>query len=198
VLQFMRLTLGLVLRAPIAPRVSAAHMSGLKISSNTEVTDSLRDHAMAKLGVPLEKFASILNDAKEVDLHMTVEKRGNHDEQHQGRQAHMAEVTAHLKGKHKSITVGSESEDMYATIDELEGLLARALRKAKEKKVDMKEKRGSKGKTDLDASATFDEDGGAAEPAPMKVAAATGAAEKGASETMGAPPSGFDWAPGIY
>ena len=135
-------------------------MAALRITgtSDLEITDSMRTHAETKLAVPLDKFASVLNEAQDVELHMKVEKRALHDEQHRGRVAHCAEVTAFLKGAHKSITVSSETEDMYATIDELESLLARKLRKAKERWADSKVARGAKGKTDMESAVEVDAD----------------------------------------
>lgn len=122
------------------------------------MTDALKAHAEAKLGVPLQKFAGVLNDAQDVDLHMKVEKRGVHDEEHTGRVAHIAEAHVYLKGAHKTITVHSESEDMYATLDELESRLARQLRKAKERQEDLKISRGAKGKNAMEVGALEDED----------------------------------------
>lgn len=129
---------------------------------NIEVTEALKSHVEAKLSVPLEKFSAILNDASDVEMHIKVEKRGVHDEDHTGRSAHIAEVTAQLKGPHKSVTVSSESEDMYATIDELEARLARSLRKAKEKQQDVKINRGAKSKVGMEDDTLVDaEDDGA-------------------------------------
>ena len=127
---------------------------------NVEVTDALKTHVQSKLGVPLDKFASILNEAQDVEMHMKVEKRGVHDSEHNGRTAHIAELTAFLKGGHKSVTVSSESEDMYATIDDLEARLARSLRKAKEKQQDTKIARGKagKGNMEVDVLADVEED----------------------------------------
>ena len=122
-----------------------------------EITDAMRSHAEAKLNVPLEKFAGVLNDAQGPELHIKVEKRGLHDEAHAGRVDHVAEVTAYLKGSHKSITVSSVSDDMYSTIDRLENALARQLRKAKERRMDNKKARGVQGKTDMETE-SFDDD----------------------------------------
>jgi len=149
------LSCGAVLRAPPPRMMSALRITG---ASDLEITDAMRTHAEAKLAVPLEKFASVLNDAQDVELHMKVEKRAVHDEQHRGRVAHCAEVTAFLKGAHKSITVSSETEDMYSTIDELESLLARKLRKAKERRADSKVARGAKGKDDMELEVNADVD----------------------------------------
>ena len=101
-------------------------------------------------------IASVLNEAQDVEMHMKVENRGVHDAEHKGKSAHIAELTAYLKGGHKSVTVSSESEDMYATIDELESRLARSLRKAKEKQQDTKIARGKAGKGDMEESVLAD------------------------------------------
>ena len=87
-----------------------------------------------------------------------MEKLAVHDEAHVGRAAHHAEVTAHLKGAHKSVTVSSETEDMYATIDELEALLARKLRKAKERQQDVKEERNRGSKEEMETDLLSDDD----------------------------------------
>ena len=152
---------GYVLQGPVhgasALRAPAASMA-LRISGvNVDVTDALRAHAEAKLNVPLEKFASVLNDAKDPELHMKVEGGGVHDEKHVGRVSHKAELTAYLKGKARTVVVSSDTEDMYATIDELEALLARQLRKAKEKWADKKVASGAKGKDKMEAEAVADD-----------------------------------------
>ena len=68
-------------------------MAELRITGNIQIGEALEAHARAKLGVPLEKFAGVLNDAQDVELHLKVEKRGVHDEEHSGQQTHRAEVT---------------------------------------------------------------------------------------------------------
>jgi ribosomal subunit interface protein len=141
-------------------RMPAPLMSGLKITGvNVDVTEALREHAEAKMSVPLDKFSSVLNDAIEPELHFTVEG-GSNDEKHLGQIAHKAEITAHLKGKQRSITVHTESEDLYASVDELEALLARQLRKAKEQWVDKQVARGVKGKETMEAEILEDEQDG--------------------------------------
>jgi ribosomal subunit interface protein len=142
-----------------APSPRAAAAMALRFTgSNVEITEALKEHAQAKLAVPLDKFASVLNDAQDVDLHLKVEKRGVHDEVHAGRASHFAEVTAHLKGPHKTVTVHAETEDMYSSIDQLEAMLARKLRKAKERQADLKVERGVKGKSDMEQDALGDMD----------------------------------------
>jgi len=130
----------------------------LRVTSNMEVTDALKAHAEAKLSVPLDKFASVINDAQDVELHMKVEKRSVHDEAHAGKVAHIGEAIVKLKGPHKTVTVTSETEDMYATIDSLEALLARKLRKAKERQEDRKIGRGQKGKSEMEGAIDDDDD----------------------------------------
>lgn len=198
------LSFGLVLRAP-PPRMAA----GLRITgSGVEITEAMREHAEAKISLPLEKFASVLNEAAGVELQMKVEHRGLHDEKHAGRVAHICEVNVPLKGAHKTINVHSETEDMYSTIDEIEALLARKLRKAKEKQADKKIARGSKGKIDLEAE-TFDEaedeEGAstlaasqsarsdAAAAAPAAVAEEECEPEDEECEVFGVAPTGYEW-----
>jgi ribosomal subunit interface protein len=89
---------------------------------------------------------------------MKVEKRSVHDEAHTGKVAHICEAHVALKGAHKSVTVQSESEDMYATIDALESLLARKLRKAKERQEDTKKARGQQGKSEMNAEEVDDDE----------------------------------------
>jgi len=133
--------------------VSMAAADQLKIyGAGVEVTEAMKEHAESKLAVPLDKFASILNEAQDIDLHLKVEKLGVHDEKHAGRTAHSAEVTVYLKGAHKTVTVSSQSEDMYSTIDDLESSLARQLRKAKERLKDAKEDRNRSSKNEMEGA----------------------------------------------
>jgi len=164
-------------------------MAALKITGvNVEVTEALRSHTEEKISVPLDKFSSVLNDAKQAELHLKVENRGVHDEKHLGRVAHIAEVTAHLKGKQRSITVSAENEDMYASIDELESLLARKLRKAKERWADNQVSRGAKGKQAMDEESLNEVD---EEPASRGAGGRRGVTAKQAE--VGIAPSGFEW-----
>ena len=142
----------------VSRRASGLQMAELRITGNIQIGEAPEAHARAKLGVPLEKFAGVLNDAQDVELHLKVEKRGVHDEEHSGQQTHRAEVTAPLKGKHKTINVGFESEDMYASIDELEAKLQRALRKAKEKQTDTKKSRKAKSKSEMEGEVMGDDE----------------------------------------
>jgi len=139
--------------------VAMAASPQLKIyGKDVEITDAMRDHAESKLSIPLEKFSGILNEAQDIDLHMKVEKLGVHDNEHAGRTAHFADLTVHLKGAHKTITVSSQSEDMYATIDDLESLLARQLRKAKERQQDLKQERNRESKNEMAGAVLTDEE----------------------------------------
>jgi ribosomal subunit interface protein len=145
-----------VLRAP--PTAAMAAVDQLKIfGKDVEITEAMRDHATTKLCVPLDKFAKLINEAQDIDLNMKVEKLGVHDSEHAGRTAHSAEVTVHLKGAHKTITVSSQTDDMYTTIDDLEANLARQLRKAKERQQDLKQDRNRNSKNEMQAAVLADE-----------------------------------------
>mmetsp|Transcript_7016 Transcript_7016/g.18183 ORF Transcript_7016/g.18183 Transcript_7016/m.18183 type:complete len:170 (-) Transcript_7016:374-883(-) len=141
-----------------APQASMAAIDQLKIfGKGVEITDAMKEHAISKLAVPLDKFGAIINEAQDIDLNMKVEKLGVHDSDHAGRTAHSAEVTVYLKGSHKTVTVSSQSEDMYSTIDDLESLLARQLRKAKERTQDQKQDRNRSSKNEMEG-AVMEED----------------------------------------
>ena len=131
----------------------------LRISGvNIDITPAMQAIAEKKMVVPLEKFASVINDAKGAELQMKVENQFVHDtKKSHARQVHIAEVTAHLKGSHRTIVVRSESEDnIYMAVDSLEALLSRKLRKAKDKWADKgRKKRGQKSRSDMDAG-SFD------------------------------------------
>ena len=187
---------GYVLHAPHAQalpsqRVPALQMAALKITGAGEIlTPALRKHTEDKISIPLDKFASVLNDAKDAELHMKVENRGSHDEKHVGKAAHIAELTAHLKGKQRTVTVHSESEDMYATIDELESLLARKLRKAKERWADTQKERNASSKDQM-ATAGLDE---SEEDTPTALSSSKkGKGAKAAAAPEPAAPAGFSW-----
>lgn len=127
----------------------ALRISGVGI----DITPALQEIAEKKLAVPLEKFASVLNDAKGAELHMKIEEHFVHDDKKKKhhRQTHIAEVTAHLKGSHRTVVVRGESEDnIYMAVDELEGLLSRKLRKAKDKWADKKKERNMKSKQSME------------------------------------------------
>ena len=201
-LSFGLASYGYVLNAPAPraamPRVSMPEMAAIKITGvNVEVTEALRSHAESKMSVPLDKFASVLNDAKSAELLLKVEGGSVHDEKHKGRVAHIAEAMVTLKGKQRTITVTSESEDMYSTIDELETMLARKLRKAKEQWADKQKVRGAKGKDEMEEE-TFDVDADADAGAESSLSAAapgprSSSSDDEAGEPVGAPPAGFSW-----
>ena len=74
-------------------------MAELRITGNIQIGEALEAHARAKLGVRLEKFAGVLNDAQDVELHLKVEKRGVHDEEHSGQQALQRRWTSAAQGQ---------------------------------------------------------------------------------------------------
>jgi ribosomal subunit interface protein len=120
----------------------------LRVSGvNIDITPAMQEIAEKKMAAPLAKFASVINDAKGAELHMKVESQFVHDKKKtHARQTHIAEVTAHLKGSHRTVVVRSESEDnIYMAVDSLEALLSRKLRKAKDQWADKgRKKRGQK------------------------------------------------------
>lgn len=114
--------------------------------SGSSLTDPLRAHAVSKLNKPIERHADLLREGDaSVELQLKVESRSKHDEAHIGKEAHIAEVTAHCKDKHV-IHCAATTEDMYASIDELTDTLTRQLEKYKGKRITVKEdrKRSSK------------------------------------------------------
>jgi putative sigma-54 modulation protein len=133
--------LGLVASAALAFSPTL-HVTG---SQNLQLTDPLRTAAVSKLEKPLERFAEVLNPAAAVELHLKVEHLSKHDNQHIGREAHIAEITAYCKDK-SVIRATAECEDMYASLDDLSDVLTRKLRKHKERKADSKQaaRRGEK------------------------------------------------------
>lgn len=174
---------------PAAGRASAPRMAAsIKISGDKiEITDAMREHAEAKLGVPIEKFSTVISDASPVEVIMKCEPRSaSGDRDHAGRTAHVAEVTLRTNGG-EVMRVGCESDDMYATIDDLEGRLATKLRKFKEKRSDVKIGRKAKGKSDMNAEDDGDDDFEDV-PAPMPNARLE------ADLAAAAPaPAGFEW-----
>jgi len=125
---------------------------------NLEVTDPMREYAAQKLGKPLSIHADVINSAQPVDVHLKVEHRGLHDSEHVGKEAHIAEITVSCKDK-AIIRAESETETMYASLDELADMVSRKLRKHKEKRVDLKENRKRTDKERIaDAVLADDED----------------------------------------
>lgn len=123
----------------------AALAMQLKITGSG-VSEAVKSYADLKLGKPLTRYADLLReDDESVELHLKVESRGRHDSDHLGLESHVAEITAFCKDRHV-IHCSAESEDMYASLDDLEGTLGRNLRKYKERRSAVKtaRKRGSK------------------------------------------------------
>ena len=63
-----------------------------------------------------------------IELQLKVEKLSKHDAEHLGQVLQIAEVTARCKDKH-IIHCSAQSDDMYASLDDLENMLGRRLRK---------------------------------------------------------------------
>ena len=123
---------------------------------NIDITPAMQEIVEKKMAAPLEKFASVLNDAKGAELQVKVENTFVHDKKAHSRQTHIAEVTAYLKGSHRTVVVRSESEDnIYMAVDSLEALLSRKLRKAKDQWADKgRKKRGQK--SNIEEIGSFD------------------------------------------
>ncbi|KAL1514613.1 hypothetical protein AB1Y20_003707 [Prymnesium parvum] len=135
-------------------RARCIGMKAVNINGNFPVTEALAEYANQKLSKPIQKFSSMLNGVPE--LHLKVESRAN-DVDRKGKESHVAEVTAFCVDKHV-ITAKSESDDMYAALDELTDTLTRSLRKYKEKKVDIKETRKRSAKDELATVVLEDEE----------------------------------------
>lgn len=120
-LMFLPAVTGFVIHAPAA-RISADARTAtpvmlkpvLRISGvNIDITPAMQEIAEKKMAVPLEKFASVLNDAKGAELHVKVEQQFVHDKKKtQARQTHIAEVTAHLKGSHRTVVVRTPARSL--------------------------------------------------------------------------------------
>jgi putative sigma-54 modulation protein len=116
-----------------AAGVSMMAASKLTVTGkNVEVTDPLRNYAETKLNKNMMRYERMLTS---VTVHLKVEHRGGglHDIAHQGLEAHVAEVTALCRDK-QVIRVCSDSDNMYASLDELSDRLGRQLRKYKERR----------------------------------------------------------------
>ena len=105
------------------------------VGTNVQVTPALREAAEAKLQVPLNRYEPLLTGPTQLTLKVENRGGGLHDVAHKGQEAHVAELTATCKDK-QVIRVSSESSDMYASLDILNELLSRKLRKHKERKMD--------------------------------------------------------------
>lgn len=119
-----------------------------------QVTPAIQEAAEAKLGKCLNRYEPLLQST---DLRLKVEYRGGgqHDTEHKGQEAHVAEITALCKDK-QVIKVSSESSDMYGTLDIVEEMFARQLRKHKEKKLDKREGPGHAEAAAILADEAFD------------------------------------------
>uniref|UniRef100_A0A7S4BHE5 Sigma 54 modulation/S30EA ribosomal protein C-terminal domain-containing protein n=1 Tax=Chrysotila carterae TaxID=13221 RepID=A0A7S4BHE5_CHRCT len=101
----------------------------LKTGNDLTLTPALSKYANDKVGKYLERYDDVLQSAS---LQMKVEHRG-HDREHQGLDAHIAEITATCVDK-QVIRVEQSSDDMYASLDKLSDRLGRVLRKYKDRK----------------------------------------------------------------
>jgi len=160
-------------RCTVSPLVSMVAVSKLSVTArNVEMTDPLRAFADAKLSKPIERHDGML---AAVTLTLKVQHRGLHDTDHIGYDAHRAEVSATCTDGH-IVRVCSETDDMYASIDESSDLLMRKLRKYKERKIDVKLERKAAGKAERERIATdIDDDDDDDEPTPLRVPTATAA-----------------------
>ena len=141
--------------AQVGQQRGCLSMNAVKVTSNFEVTDSIKDYANQKLSKPIDTFGALLNE--DLQLHLKVESRALHDTEHKGKESHIAEVTAFCVDKHV-INAKADGEDMYASIDELTDTLTRSLRKYKEKRIDLKEGRKRARKGDMEGEIMQDEE----------------------------------------
>lgn len=92
----------------------------LKLTGNhVEVTDSMREYVIAKIGKITRHFDHVID----VSVILSVEKLKQ-----------KAEANVHIRGK--DIFVEADSEDMYASIDSLVDKLDRQILKHKEKNLE--------------------------------------------------------------
>ena len=98
---------------------------------NVDVTDSLKDYALQKLG----KLDKHLNDAARLELELQVEKNPSISENQ------VAEATVFTKGP--TLRAREASRDMRASIDQLTDKLVRQVRHYREKR----SRRGSRAST---------------------------------------------------
>lgn len=111
-------------------------VADLRISGKgTTVTDSMKDYAQEKISKALDRYSDMITGP--VNLQLKVEQGAVHDTEHRGRETHIADITASLKGK-KNVHVTAKSESMYASLDEVADKVSRQLRKSKEKNIDTK------------------------------------------------------------
>jgi len=133
---------------------ASAHALQIRITGGS-VSDAMRSHATSKLMKPLERHAELLRP-DDIELHLNVQSLGKHDQEHVGKEAHVAEVTAYCVDKH-TIHCEASSDDMYSSVDNLSEMLARGLRKYKEKRVDKIQGRRRDSKQGLVESAIGEE-----------------------------------------
>jgi putative sigma-54 modulation protein len=100
--------------------------------NNIDVTPSLMDYTNKKIGKVVDKLGGIVT---KVDAHLSVIKNPRVEA------AHVAEVTVFAKGT--VIRAGEASDNMYASIDLVTDIMARKLRKYKERNVSQKRSRPS-------------------------------------------------------
>merc|ERR1712060_746943 len=108
-------------------------LAGLTVkTSDVTLTPALQTYADSKIGKHLTRYNDVVQSAS---LRLKVEHRGGglHDQDHQGLEAHIAEVTALCSDK-QVIRVRFSGDDMYASLDKLSDRLGRKLRKYKERK----------------------------------------------------------------
>eukprot|EP00316_Scyphosphaera_apsteinii_P013076 CAMPEP_0119346528 /NCGR_PEP_ID=MMETSP1333-20130426/108048_1 /TAXON_ID=418940 /ORGANISM="Scyphosphaera apsteinii, Strain RCC1455" /LENGTH=213 /DNA_ID=CAMNT_0007359029 /DNA_START=985 /DNA_END=1626 /DNA_ORIENTATION=- len=140
-------------------------VAGLSYVSNLDITEPLRDYADAKLGKQVKRYDEMINS---VTVHLKVEHRALHDRDHQGLEAHIAEVTALCRDR-QVIRVRHSSDSMYASLDKLSDMLGRKLRKYKERKRS-RSSLGAQQLTEPEVEQEEDEDGVLMEAAEAKAA----------------------------
>ena len=105
------------------------------------LTDAIRDYSEKKI----QRIAKYFDDKMDIHVNLNVEKN-----------MHIAEIFVNVKGMFlKGI---EKSEDMYASIDMVEEIIERQLRKYKNKLVDQKQSSGSFTKAFAEEEAAEDEE----------------------------------------
>ena len=143
----------------------------LKITG-TSLTEPLRAYADQKLGKPLDRYADMLRDDG-VEVNLKVEKLSKHDSDHRGQVLQIAEITALCADRH-IIHCTTSTDDMYASIDDLENMLARRLRKYKERKITVGQGRRRESKEEMQA---IEDDDDLDDAAPASASTASDAVE---------------------
>mmetsp|Transcript_13257 Transcript_13257/g.18673 ORF Transcript_13257/g.18673 Transcript_13257/m.18673 type:complete len:273 (-) Transcript_13257:165-983(-) len=109
--------------------------------NNIDVTEPLMDYTNKKIGRVVDKLGGIVT---KVDVHLSVIKNPR------VAAAHVVEVTVFAKGT--VIRAGEASDNMYSSIDLVSDIIARKLRKYKDRSISSKRSRQSlTEKTDGDA-----------------------------------------------